>query len=267
LDVFGGGAALLTGTPWVISERTSSRHHPRSMQWWLRNAVGRHANAVVANSEVGLDRWEESGPERFVIRNAVAFAEIDATPPDTADYGSSRVIVFAGRLTVEKNVLNLIAALREVMEQRDAVALFCGEGPMEDEIRAAIAAAGLTDRVRLLGYVDNLPAIVKRADVVVAPSWYEGHPNVSTDAAACGCPLVVSDIPAHGWLSDNAALFAPPGDPRAIAAAILQTLDDPAAARARGLRAREIVREWSVERAASSYLNLYRELRAKRAGS
>lgn len=268
MDVFGGIAALLTHTPWMLSDRSSGPHYDRNLREASRRAVGRFANAIVANSEPGLHGWEDSRARRYVVHNAVVFSDIEKAPRDDSDYGDAKIVLFGGRMEPQKNVATLLAALREVMKQRDVIALLCGIGPLEEEYRASIAAAGLSDRIRMLGFCENLPSLMKRADVLVAPSWFEGHPNVSIEAATVGCPLIVSDIPAHrGWLDENSALFAPTNDPRAFARAILQTLDDPAAARARAGRARELVRDWSVERCAKSYLRIYEELRAERAGA
>lgn len=267
MDVFGGSAALLTGTPWILSDRSSGTHYERTFREAMRRAVGRYANAVIANSPPGLDGWEDCRGRQLVVRNAVVFSEIEGAARDPADYGTAKVVLFAGRMGPEKNLPTLILALREVIAQRDVIALICGTGELEDELRALIAAQGGSDRIRMLGFCENLPSLMKRADVLVAPSWYEGHPNVSIEAAAARCPLVVSDIPAHrGWLDESSALFAPPDDPHAFALAILRTLDDPTAARMRAERAREVVRGWSLECASSAYLRVYEELRAERTG-
>lgn len=266
MDVFGGVAALLTGTPWILSDRSSGAHYERNLREALRRAVGRHASAIIANSEPGLHGWEDL--RGLVIRNAVMFHEIEQAPRDATDYGDAKVVLFAGRMGPEKNVPTLVRALREVMARRNVIALLCGTGPIEAEIRAFVTEGSDSDRIHMLGFCENLPSLMKRADMLVAPSWYEGHPNVSIEAAAAGCPLVVSDIPAHrGWLDDSSALFAPPDDPHAFALAILKTLDDPEATRARVERARELVSEWSLERASNEYLRVYEELRAERAGT
>jgi glycosyltransferase involved in cell wall biosynthesis len=58
---------------------------------------------------------------------------------------------------------------------------------------------------------------------------------------ACGCPLVVSDIPAHReFLDERSALLVPPTDAAALARAIGDVLDHPAEARARAARAQAI---------------------------
>ena len=260
MDVVGGVAARLTRTPWIISERSSGAHYPRDAKHRLRRFLGRFATAIVANSSGGFSFWRGSKASRFVVPNALALDEIAAAPRDETDFGASRVILFVGRLDAEKNLSNLIIALQDVIAQRDAVALFCGIGPKENEVRSEIEQAGCTDRIRLLGYTDRVWSLMKRADAIVAPSWFEGHPNVVMEAAAAGCPLVLSDIPAHRECLGDAALFAPPEDPEALARAILQTLDDPAEARARAGRARAIAADWSIDRAASAYMRIYEEL-------
>jgi glycosyltransferase involved in cell wall biosynthesis len=262
MDVFGGAAAILTGTPWIVSERSSGANYPRDLRHLLRRALARHSAAIIANSTGGFDFWKTCGAPQFVVPNAVPHAEIAAAEADATDYGAAQVILFAGRLDEVKNLGNLVQALARVVRERDAVALLCGTGPLESQVRASIEAAGCADRIHLLGFCDSVTRLMKRADVLVAVSWYEGHPNVVIEAAAAGCPLVLSDIAAHRFFDEQSAVFAAPADPVAIGTAIERVLDDPAAARARAQHASDQVREWSVERASSTYLRIYRELHA-----
>ena len=258
MDVVGGLAALIAGRRWIVSERSSGAHYPRDARHAMRRLIGRFADAIVANSKGGLSFWTKTKATKFVVPNAVPLEEIDAAPREEIDVGDAKVILYAGRLDEEKNLPNLIDALAEAMRDRNAVALFCGEGPLEAAVRARIEQRGLSGRVRILGFTDRLWGLMKRADVLVAVSWFEGHPNVVLEAAAAGCPLVVSDIAAHrDVLDDEAAAFVPPSDASAIAAAIGRSLDDPAAARERARRARDTVAAFSIPAAAESYLRVY----------
>jgi glycosyltransferase involved in cell wall biosynthesis len=260
MDVAGGAAALITGSRWIVSERAAADHYPRDTRHRLRRAVGRFADAIVANSNDGLGFWTSSRAAKFVVPNALDFDAIAAAPA-TEDLGAAKMILFAGRLTDQKNVLNLVDALAVAMKDRDAVALLCGTGELEGAIRARIGQRGLADRVRMLGYVDSLWALMKRADVLVAPSWFEGHPNVVLEGAACGCPLVISDIVAHREVFDErSAELVPPSDVSAIAAAISRVLDDPEAARARARLARDVVSRLSISATADAYLRIYERL-------
>jgi glycosyltransferase involved in cell wall biosynthesis len=259
MDVAGGIAARLTGTPWVLSER--ARAYSRDVRHLVRSALGGLADAVVANSRGGLESWPRVHTIKTIVPNALPLEELDAIPASDAARAAGGVILFAGRFEPQKNLPNLVDALAIVLRGREAVALLCGAGPQEAEIRARIDSHGLADRVRLLGFTDALWSLMKGADVFVSTTWFEGQPNVVLEAAACGCPLVLSDIPAHRDVFGNdAALFVPPSDAQAIAAAISDTLNDRAAAAARARRARECVRTLSIESSATGYLQVYQTL-------
>ncbi len=259
MDVLGGAAATLTRTPWLLSERSSPPAYPRPLKHRVRERIGAFAHGIVANSPPGLDVWTRARGAKFIVPNAIAFDEIAAAacdeslaPPD------AQVVLFAGRLDREKNIPTLIAALAQVTEARNAVAILCGEGPQESETRALIAGR---ERIRMHGFTPRLWNLMKRADALVAVSIFEGNPNVVIEAAAAGLPAVVSDIPAHrAFLGDDATLFVPPGDSNAIAGAILRTLDDRAAALARAANARRAVERWSIEHAAAEYARVYRQI-------
>ncbi|HEX2120178.1 MAG TPA: glycosyltransferase [Thermoanaerobaculia bacterium] len=259
MDVLGGAAATLTRTPWLLSERSSPPAYPRTFKHRLRERIGAFAAGVVANSPPGLEVWKHARGAKFVVPNAVAFDEIAAAardeslvPPD------AQVVLFAGRLDREKNIPTLVAALAQVTEARNAVAILCGEGPQENETRALIAGR---ERILLHGFTPRLWNLMKRADALVAVSIFEGNPNVVIEAAAAGLPAVLSDIPAHrAFLGDDAALCVPTADANAIAGAILRTLDDRPAALARAANARRAVERWSIEHAAAAYVRVYRQI-------
>jgi glycosyltransferase involved in cell wall biosynthesis len=265
MDVAGGTAALKTATPWLLSERAAPLAYPRDAKHRLREFIGRFASAVVANSPAGLDVWKHNHSPAFVVPNAIPFDEIDATPADDEILPrDARIVLFAGRLAPQKNLPTLIAALAEVTSRPDVVAILCGEGELEAEVRAMIAATGRGDRIRLIGFTHRLWNLMKRADAVVLVSWFEGNPNVVLEAIAAGCPVVVSDIAEHrAFLGKEEALLVPPQDPAAIANAILRTLDDRDAARARAANARRAVQRWSIDHVAAEYARIYDQMRVK----
>jgi glycosyltransferase involved in cell wall biosynthesis len=97
------------------------------------------------------------------------------------------------------------------------------------DLAALAASLGLTDRVRLSGHVDDA-ALVERyaaADAAVFLSEYEGFGLPAMEAAARGCPLVVSCAPSLGEIFREAALVVPPRDDRAVARAVHRLLTQP----------------------------------------
>ena len=262
MDVVGGLAALATRTPWIISERSAAAGYPKDVRHFLRRHIGRFASAVVANSPGGLGFWRSSFAQRFVVQNAVPFQEIDAAPlHEPAATGGKRVVLFAGRLVHVKNLPTLIQALEAVVARDDVVALLCGEGPLEETVRRLIAATARPERIHLLGFATNLPGLMKRADVFVSVSLWEGHPNVVIEAIACRCPVVMSDIAAHRAILDaTTARFVPVDAADAICSAIAETLDDPHGARLRSARAREAIAHLTVERMGDEYVRIYKQV-------
>ncbi len=265
MDVLAGGAALLARTPWVCREPVSGAMYGEAWKHSLRRGLVARADAIVANSAAGEAHWAERSPRGscHTIRNALPLDAIDATEPssrDALDVAEGRgLVLYAGRMEQQqKNVRGLLAGLERVVAETDATALVCGEGPLRAEAEERVAAAGLAERIRITGWVDDVWSVMKAADVFVSVAYFEGQPNTVMEAMACGCPLVVSDIPMHReFLDGSSALFVDPDDPRALAAAIADCLADPAAARGRAEAAKAISAAWSVAEMARAYERVY----------
>ena len=99
------------------------------------------------------------------------------------------VAAFVGRFDNPKNETWCVDALLHAAAPRDAHLLYAGEGPREAELRERVAAAGLSDRVKLLGHADPLP-VYQAADVLLLPSGREGFSLVCAEAMGVGVPHV-----------------------------------------------------------------------------
>lgn len=265
MEVLGGMAAIVTGTPWILSERTAAPAYPPGVKTWLRVRIGRHASAIVSNSSTGDRYWQSRAGRvrRFVIPNGVPLGEIDATAPTTeGDVGvpaNVPVVLYAGRLSAEKNVETVVRALRLVADARPVCGIVCGDGPSGKHVSRLITELRLEDRVRTVGYVSKLWSLMKRADALVSASFFEGSPNVVLEAMACGCPLIVSEIPAHREiLDDGMAIFVDPNQPREIADAIGSVFNDPEGAAKRAQTALVRAQAYGVSSVAQRYAEVYR---------
>lgn len=239
MDILGGTAALLTGTPWILKECSAAIVYTTYRRYWLRFAFGSLANAVISNSAHGMNYWRKTHTEDrvCVIPNAIPIAQIRATKFRDTSFGlnsDDNVILYAGRIDIGKNVEALISALGLIAKDISFKAIICGDGTNRMSVEQMARELGVADRVVFTGYIDNLWELMKRADVFVSLSRCEGCPNVILEAMASECPLVVSDIPGHREiLDDRDALFVKLDDPAEAATAILATLTDAAAARGR----------------------------------
>lgn len=268
MDVFGGMAARFLDIPWVLSERSSPRMYENGWKFRLRRAIGSRATAIVANSNSGLSYWPEA-MQRFpsrVIRNALPVDDLlaRACEPEVLEgiTADDPLIVFAGRYTSEKNLPVLLKALDIALTRfPTAKALLFGDGPSGGDLVAIRSTLATGGRIFIRPYSDHLAYWMRRAAVFVSISRYEGTPNTVIEAAVCGSPLVVSDIPGHREILDSsAALFVPCDSVATIADALSVTLGDPIAAACRAKLARSRFLEWSPDRIARQYIDLYQNI-------
>ncbi len=271
MDVLGGGLARVLRIPWVMSERSSAGMYQPTLLNGMRRRLGRHADAIVANSPGGAEYWADAGAPRSrieVIPNFVLREELDAAPPlqDARIAASDEVILHVGRLSPDKNLSTVIAAMSELVRRRPhAKLVLCGEGPLLNQLTSEVKAANVEDHVLFAGFVSNVGTWLKRADALVAVSECEGHPNAVLEAMAAGAPVVVSNIDAYrNILDDTSALFASARDPEEIAAALAATLENRDAARARADRARRFVEPLSLHATVQRYDDFYRRLVASK---
>jgi glycosyltransferase involved in cell wall biosynthesis len=156
-----------------------------------------------------------------------------------------------------KGVWELVEAWRRVV-RRDGLSLaLIGTLVSERTVREAFPPDlrdGISVRAEATG--DQLRAELARADAFVLPSWMEGMPLSTLEAAAAGLPCVVSAIPGHVEIfrpSDPEAdggILIPPHDASALAGALERLIDDPQLARTVGRNARKRARAFTWEKTA-----------------
>lgn len=267
MDVLGGACALLRGVPWILTERASARAYVKaSAMTWLRRHLGRRASAVVANSRAGAEYWRTgrgTDAHIYTVPNAVDVTAIRSLAASGAEMpqDAGKLILMVGRLDHQKAVDVAIEAVARIPQSQRPRLLVLGDGPLRDALQRKVVELGVAERVILRSYQKNWWGLLSVADALVSVSRYEGQPNVVLEAMAGRCPLVVSDIPEHReFLAESSAIFVPQDDPSALAAALLDVLADPVAARLRAERAADRLGTLTVEAAATAYESLYKHL-------
>lgn len=136
-------------------------------------------------------------------------------------------LVAVGRLVPLKRVELLVEAVALVNRHRPVTLSVYGEGPERARLQALVEEAGLTDRVHLHGFANDLDRVYGAADAFVHAAEYEGFGNVIVEAMAYGLPCVVTDAPfGPPDIVDGGryGVLVPRGDAEALAAAIERVL-------------------------------------------
>jgi glycosyltransferase involved in cell wall biosynthesis len=138
-----------------------------------------------------------------------------------------------------------------------------GRGDEERALRELAAASSSADRIHFLGERSDVTEILAASDLFVLPSLNEGLSLAMLEAMAIGVPVVATAV---GGASDiltpgQTGWLVPPGDPDALAEAVLEALEQPERARQFAERAREMVEtEFSIETHAQRLESLYQQI-------
>lgn len=176
-------------------------------------------------------------------------------------------IAFVGRLLADKGIHTLIAAHRLLRQRGSQVELLIAGTP--DPANPAsvtereAASWNLEPGITWLGHVDAIRALWARAHIAVLPSRREGLPKSLLEAAACGRPMIATDVPGcrEIVIPGETGLLVPPDDANALAGAI-ETLAASPELRARyGAAARRLATEkFSADAIGRQAVDLYRRL-------
>jgi glycosyltransferase involved in cell wall biosynthesis len=267
-DTLGAVTTKLARIPTVLSRRVDN---PEA--GWSLGAKYRLFDAVITISEAIRSVLLEQGVPAEKVR--CVHSALDPTPFEGpcgrnefrrafSLKDGDRVVGMAAQFIPRKGHDTLLTAVPAILRAHpDARFLLFGRGPLRDEVEAEIREAGLADTVLLPGFRDDLPSLLPCLDLLVHPASMEGLGVVLLQASAAGVPIVASAV---GGIPEAVAhrengLLIPPGDPDALAEAVVTLLENPEQARAMGETGRERVRGlFSVERMVEGNLAVYREI-------
>ncbi|WP_407554604.1 glycosyltransferase [Streptomyces sp. Pv4-95] len=235
--------------------------------------VGEGCDQVIATCRDEVTELERMGLPPRKISVVPCGVDTDVFTPEgpVADRSSYRPLLLQlGRLVPRKGAAIAVAALARLPEAELVIA---GGPPVEDidkdpevqRLRVLSRAAGVTERVHFAGGVpyEDVPALLRAADVVLCPGDYEPFGMVPLEAMACGTPVVATAV---GGQLDTvvdtvSGLLVPPGDPSALAHAIGELLADPEHRAACGVAGRRrVLARYGWDTVAAATETVYRGL-------
>jgi phosphatidylinositol alpha 1,6-mannosyltransferase len=239
-----GAVALATGRPFVVQLWGTDVELARRMRPLSRSILGRARLTIVASSALAQEARRLGARDVRVIPNGVSL------PDEVGEEADALEILYAGRLSREKGILELVEAAE------DMELVVAGDGPLRSRVPGA------------LGFLphEELSRLYARAAVVACPSHREGFGIVCAEAMAHGRPVVASavggllDLVAH----EETGLLVPPRDVAALRSALERLVGNPDLRRRFGAAARERIREhFSWEQFGSKTLRAYEDALAK----
>jgi glycosyltransferase involved in cell wall biosynthesis len=220
----------------------------------VRNGVAHATNPALAKSD-------RTGPADADVRASLGIA------PDAFMYvhvGSFHGRTLASAPKAHDVLLNAFARLRANARASRAHLLLIGDGELRDAAQQLARTLRIHDHVTFAGVLDNVPRYLAACDAFVFPSRYEGLPVALIEGCLAGLPAITSALPEIAEVfGEHTHPAAPVDDAHGLAAAMLDCLQDPDAARSRAVRTAEhIARKFSIDLCAARYEAHYASLGA-----
>ncbi len=264
-DVYGSIAAAVTRTPFVSTRHNDDRYLLGPFRY-VDRGFARRARRIVAISDAVRLFLERAGHDRAKLTTIhyglddLPAAPSSPTPEEAGIPADAPLALAVGRLIEQKDHPTLLRAFARVREQHPRARLaILGGGPLEQETRALADSLGLVDAVALPGRTE-IRDWLRRADVFVHTSRWEGFGIVLLEAMLAGLPVVatrVSAVPEVVADGETGALVEA-GDVEGVAREVSALLADPELRRRVGEAGRERARrEFSVARMADRTIGVY----------
>jgi GalNAc-alpha-(1->4)-GalNAc-alpha-(1->3)-diNAcBac-PP-undecaprenol alpha-1,4-N-acetyl-D-galactosaminyltransferase len=244
--------------PVIVSERDDPYNDPiPEGAARLRRRLYPMATYLVAETAEGADYFAaEVGDRRRAISNPVLQPELP-DPGDGAGNGATaqkvgRLLVGMGRLDHQKGFELLLSAFSKVAGKHPSWSLqIWGEGPQREALERLSRDLNLSERVWLPGFTRSPFESLRRADLFVMSSRFEGFSNALCEAMACGLPVVSFNCSRgiREIIRDGVdGLLVRAADPSALAVALDRLMDDEEERRRLAGKALEITERFGVDK-------------------
>jgi glycosyltransferase involved in cell wall biosynthesis len=262
------GAVSSSAAPRIVWHLHQGKLAQNSSPPLLMRLASRRVAAVIAVSRPLAD-WAieklQMSPQRVsYIANYVRMPRLSQTDAQLPGTSGFRIVCVAN-LRPEKDTLNLLAAMTQVLRQVPQAHLLlvggCGDQAYGDRVRAEVMTRQMTQAVTFVGPRDDVPHLLQSCDVAVISSAAEGFPLAILEYGAAGLATVSTRVGACAEILENGrvGLVVPPSEPAALAAAIVTLL------RSRDLRERlgaafksRVEREYGEQRIVTEITEVYR---------
>jgi glycosyltransferase involved in cell wall biosynthesis len=205
-------AAKSRGIPVLISSDSSTLRQREGKRWKAMlkplalARVYRYVDVLMAPSQPVKDLAMQLGkPEKEIVkirsdvdkdawRARLKNFDRDAVRSSWDVPTDAMVVLYCAKLQPWKRPLDLLRAFAKASVSGSYL-VFAGEGPERPELEREVVSLGITDQVRILGFVNDsqLPGAYKAADLFVLPSEYDPCPLVIPEAMFSGLPVLLSD--------------------------------------------------------------------------
>jgi len=250
----------------VVSRRVSFPPAKNIFSQWKYN----HIDLIIPVSYFVAKILKENGIAENkikVVRSSIDLSHIDVPPYKKRELGvddNVKILLNAGALVPHKDHFTLLNAFAEVKKVfNNIVLLIAGSGLLQKDIQSEIDKLHLSPHVRLLGYRNDVPRLIRTSDMYISSSWSEGLGTSILEALASEKPVVATEAGGVSEMVINheTGLLVPNKNPQLLAEAIIYMLSHSEEATNMAKKGRKHVEDnFTVTRMVNETLSVYQKL-------
>lgn len=249
----------------ITTEHNTSNRRRGKWYWkvidkWL---YSRYSNIICISDQTDVNLREHLGNKESLCRklrtiyNGVDIETfVEASPLDINKEGKN-IVVMVAAFRPQKDQDTLVRAMVRLPKDKYELWLV-GGGERQDDVKKLADGLGITDQVKFMGVRNDIPSIVKTANVVVLSSHYEGLSLSSIEGMASGKPFVASDVDGLHEIVEGAGILVPHEDDNALAEAIMRLTEDKAYAEQIANACQARAKQYDISVMAERYSELYK---------
>ncbi|MEO1427942.1 MAG: glycosyltransferase family 4 protein [Cyanobacteria bacterium J06633_8] len=257
-----------TGIPVIGTEHCDPNLMSYGRIWETLRSFSYPLAAKIVSVSKGVDDGFDwlSPAKREIIYNPFLKIEDNSIPTElpTKVDSEKKWMVSMGRLTYQKGFDILIPAFAKVANNhKDWQLIILGKGELRPELEKLVEDLNLTDKVILPGVVKNPFTILKKAELFVMASRFEGFPMSHGEAMACGCPVISTDCPSGPReiiRHDVDGILVPTEEVNALAQAMDSLMSNEQERMRLASRATEVTERFSLDNVMDSWDKLFTEV-------
>lgn len=231
----------------------------------LEKFIYKRYDKIVGVSEqaaINLSKWIGARENIVAIPNGIHLSRIyNAKTYSKQDFGmkdSDIVLMMVARFFSQKDHATVIRAMKELDDRCKLI--FVGSGELMEQCKTLSIELGLSNRILFLGNRNDVPSLIKMADIGILSTYFEGLPISVLEFMAAGKPVIGSDVDGLRELIIDKKMLFPIGNSYGLVRNISRLIANHKFAREKATENLKMVQNYSVDSMATKYIEIYNSI-------
>lgn len=240
----------LSGLGYLFTKDSKAADLQKKIKPFLKFALSNPSSITILQNSSDLATLLNAGLIRKDQTTLIRGSGVDCSRFTPSPFPENPVVLLPARMLWDKGVAEFVRAA-EMLHPKFPNARFVLVGPADDENPNAISRATIAEWTASRPYLEwwgakepcEMPDVLAKTTIVALPSYHEGLPKALLEAAACGRPIVTTDIPGCREIVNHGinGLLVPVGNADALSRAVCLLLESHAKIGSMGQKGRDIV--------------------------